>query len=217
MICAASAASAGSASSAGWWLTPSLQGTNTIALGTRSATHIVSWAAPECIVMYGSPVAFAASSSAATIRLSSGVAGSVWRCANSASMPRSPRRLLGEGRDVASDPAIRVVVRAPDVEREADAARDRVDDSRVDLDLADRAHRSLPGLAREPLELDDRLGQRQRRVEAEVHRRRAGVVAATVDDDVRVHVAGDGGDDADAVAGVLEHAGLLDVHLDPAG
>ena len=51
MICAASAASAGSASSAGWWLTPSLQGTKTIALGTRSATHIVSCAAPECIVM----------------------------------------------------------------------------------------------------------------------------------------------------------------------
>ena len=51
MISAASAASAGSASSAGWWLMPSLQGTKTIALGTRSATHIVSWAAPECIVM----------------------------------------------------------------------------------------------------------------------------------------------------------------------
>ena len=26
-------------------------------LGTRAATHIVSWAAPECIVIAGSPVA----------------------------------------------------------------------------------------------------------------------------------------------------------------
>ena len=42
MISAASAASAGFASSAGWWLIPSLHGTKTIALGTRSATHIVS-------------------------------------------------------------------------------------------------------------------------------------------------------------------------------
>ncbi len=31
-----------------------------------------------------------------------------------------------------------------------------------------------------------------------------------------MHVAGDRRDDADAVAGVLEHARLLDVHLDPA-
>src|SRR5207342_2709277 len=54
MISAANAASAGSADSAGWWLIPSRQGTKTIALGTRSATHIVSWAAPECIRMYGS-------------------------------------------------------------------------------------------------------------------------------------------------------------------
>ena len=94
---------------------------------------------------------------------------------------------------------------------------DRVDDPRLDLDLADRADGSLAGLPRQPLELEDRLGQRQRRVEAEVHRRRAGVVAASVDDDVGVHVAGDRGDDADPVARVLEHAGLLDVHLDPAG
>ena len=43
------------------------------------------------------------------------------------------------------------------------------------------------------------------------------MVAAAVDDDVGVHVAGDRGHDADPVAGVLEHARLLDVHLDPAG
>ena len=42
------------------------------------------------------------------------------------------------------------------------------------------------------------------------------MVATTVDDDVPVDVAGDGRDDADAVPGVLEHARLLDVHLDPA-
>ena len=41
------------------------------------------------------------------------------------------------------------------------------------------------------------------------------MVAAAVDDDVLVHVAGDRGDDADAVARVLEHARLFDVHLDP--
>src|SRR3989304_2446799 len=57
MISAARAASAGLASSAGWWLIPSLQGTNTIAHDTRSATHIVSCAAPAGMVMYGSPPA----------------------------------------------------------------------------------------------------------------------------------------------------------------
>ena len=35
----------------GEWLMPSLQGTKTIALGTRSATHIVSCAAPEGMSM----------------------------------------------------------------------------------------------------------------------------------------------------------------------
>src|SRR5207248_8031620 len=46
--------------------------------------------------------------------------------------------------------------------------------------------------------------------------RPARVVAAAVDDDVRVHVPGDRGHEPDPVAGVLEHARLLDVHLDPA-
>ena len=52
-------------------------------------------------------------------------------------------------------------------------------------------------------------------------RRSIGVAPAwsprPVDDDVGVDVAGDRVDDADAVARVLEHARLLDVHLDPAG
>ena len=54
-------------------------------------------------------------------------------------------------------------------------------------------------------------------VEPEVHRRRARMVAAAVDDRVGVDVAGDRRDDADPVPRVLQHAGLLDVHLDPAG
>ena len=43
------------------------------------------------------------------------------------------------------------------------------------------------------------------------------MVTAAVDDDVGVDVAGDRGHEPDPVAGVLEDAGLLDVHLDPAG
>src|SRR5919107_5026961 len=66
------AASAGSASSSGEWLMPSLHGTKTIALGTLSAMLIVSWAAPECITMYGSPLPSADSSRAATTLPSSG-------------------------------------------------------------------------------------------------------------------------------------------------
>ena len=96
-------------------------------------------------------------------------------------------------------------------------ARDRVDQPGVDLDLADGADGASPRVPRQPLQLERRLGQHQRRVEPEIHRRRAGVVAAPVDDDVGVDVAGDRVDDADPVAGVLEDAGLLDVHLDPAG
>ena len=42
------------------------------------------------------------------------------------------------------------------------------------------------------------------------------MIAASVDDHVRMHVAGDRPNDPDAVSGVLENAGLLDVHLDPA-
>ena len=42
------------------------------------------------------------------------------------------------------------------------------------------------------------------------------MVAATVHDDVCVDVTRDRPDDPDAVARVLEDAGLLDVHLDPA-
>ena len=84
-------------------------------------------------------------------------------------------------------------------------------------DLADGSHRPLARLTGEPLELDDRLGERKGRIESEVHRRGAGVVSAPVDGDVAVHVAGDRVDDPDPVAGVLQHACLLDVHLDPAG
>ena len=43
------------------------------------------------------------------------------------------------------------------------------------------------------------------------------MVAAARDDDVGVDVAGDRVDDADPLARVLQHARLLDVHLDPAG
>ena len=85
------------------------------------------------------------------------------------------------------------------------------------LDLADGADRPLACGAGKPLELEDALGDHGARVEPEVHRRRAGVVAPPVDDDVRVDVAGDPVHDADPVAGVLEDARLLDVHLDPAG
>src|SRR5439155_22800922 len=88
MISAASPASAGFASSYGEWLTPSLQGTNTIAHGTWSATHIVSCAAPECMTMNGSRVSSAAAVSAPTMRSSSGVEGRVWRSLYSAVIPR---------------------------------------------------------------------------------------------------------------------------------
>ena len=50
MTCAASAPSAGLASSRGVWLSPSTHGTKIIALGTRWATSIVSCAAPETIL-----------------------------------------------------------------------------------------------------------------------------------------------------------------------
>src|SRR5262249_44782250 len=106
---------------------------------------------------------------------------------------------------------------AADVEREADALGNRVDDPGVHLDLADGADRSLAGGACEPLELEDALGDDRAGIEAEVHRRRAGVVAAAVYDDVGVDVAADRPHDRDPVAAVLQHARLFDVHLDPAG
>ncbi len=72
------------------------------------------------------------------------------------------------------------------------------------------------GLARESLHLEDHLGRHWGGVQPEVHRRRAGVVGPALHDDVGMDVAGDRRDDAQAVAGVLEDAGLLDVELDPA-
>ena len=95
---------------------------------------------------------------------------------------------------------------------------DRVDQSR-DRPRSRRRCRPCPGRPRAASRSSSRIDSASDggRVEAEVHRRRAGVVAAAVDDDVRVHVAGDRGHEPDPVAGVLEHARLLDVHLDPAG
>ena len=87
----------------------------------------------------------------------------------------------------------------------------------MNLDLADRPHRALARRARQALELDDALGENQPRVEPEVHRCRACMVGTALHRDVGVHVPGDGRDDADPVPRVLEHARLLDVHLDPAG
>ena len=142
---------------------------------------MVSCAAPDGIVMSGSPVAAAAASSAATRRGSSGVTGSVWRWAYVAVMPRRrPRGLLGERGDVRATPLEGVLVGAADVEREAHAGGDRVDQTGLDLDLADRADRATAGCPREPLELEHRLGEDGGRVEAEVHRRGAGVVAAAL-------------------------------------
>ena len=83
------------------------------------------------------------------------------------------------------------------------------------LDLADRADRALPCGAHEPLELEDRVGERQPGVEPEVHRRRTRVVAAAVHGRVGVHIAGYRRHDPDPVPRVLQHACLLDVHLDP--
>ncbi len=90
----------------------------------------------------------------------------------------------GEGGDVAGDAAEGVVVGPTDVEREADALRDRVDQARRHLDLADRPDGSRTGVAGQPLELEHALRQHGRRVETEVHGRGARVVAAAVDDHV---------------------------------
>src|SRR5918995_546589 len=124
--------------------------------------------------------------------------------------------LPGEGLDVAGNRAERLLDDAAGVEREPRLSRDDVDDPRLELDLADRADGAVPRLPRQPLDLEDDLRGRGRDVEAEVHRRRAGVVGPSLHPDVRVDVAGDRVDDADAVAGVLEHTSLLDVELDPA-
>ena len=125
-------------------------------------------------------------------------------------------RLLRERLNAAGD---RVESRLDDptrVEREPGAAGHDVDDPRLELDLADRADGPVAGLAREPLHLEDHPGGHRRDVEPEVHGRRAGVVGAALEDDVGVDVAGDRRHDAEAVARVLEDAGLLDVELDPA-
>ena len=107
---------AGFASSNGEWLMPSLHGTKTIALGTWSATHIVSCAAPDGISLYGSPVAFAAASSAPTMLSSRGVAGSLWRSRYSAVMPRSAAACPAKLAMARATPLEGLFVGAPDVE-----------------------------------------------------------------------------------------------------
>ena len=73
---------------------PSLHGTKTIALGTRSATHIVSCAAPEGMRMNGSPVAAAACLERADDPLvQRRRARSVWRSRYSARHPALLARL----------------------------------------------------------------------------------------------------------------------------
>ena len=75
----------------------------------------------------------------------------------------------------------------------------------------------VPAVAREPLELEDGLRHHRGRVEPEVHRRGAGMIAAAVHCHVRPVHPGDRVDDADPVPRVLQDAALLDVRLDPAG
>src|SRR5215212_3243839 len=122
---------------------------------------------------------------------------------------------LRERGDVARDAAETLLVRAPDVQREAGLARHRVYEVRAQLDLSDRPDRSAPGLLREAVQLEHALGHDDAGVLAEVHGRRPGMIAAPVHRDVGVNVARDRAHHPDPVARVLEHACLLDVELDP--
>jgi hypothetical protein len=137
-----------------------------------------------------------------------GRAGSVWR--GVVGGHSAPRRLGGERGNVWATP--KASRGPPNVERNDVLATVMPGD----LDLPDGADRGVAGGPREALQLEDRLGEHRRRVEPEAHRRRSGVVAAAVHDDVRVNVAGDRPHDPDPVARVLQDTGLLDVHLDPA-
>ena len=96
-------------------------------------------------------------------------------------------------------------------------AGDRVDEPRVDLDLADRADRPLPGGGREPLELEHRLGERRAAgraggPSASRRRGRPGPRRGR-----RRGRSRRSRSRPDPLARVLQNARLLDVHLDPAG
>ena len=86
-----------------------------------------------------------------------------------------------------------------------------------DLDLADRADGAVPRGAR-------RAARARESTRPPAARDRAGSPSALHprgrrdrDGHVGVNVSGDRGHDSDPVPGVLQDAGLLDVHLDPAG
>ena len=177
MISAPSAASAGSASSSGAWLIPSLHGTKTIALGTSGATQlrVVPRAGRHEAVRL--PVASAAASSAATTRLVHAASPSCLPLRVRRAHARRSGRLIGEGRDVPRDAPVdasssTLRMSSPS----AGLAGDHVDDAGLDLALTGRPDGAAPGCAREALELEDALGRDGGGVLAEVHRRRAGVV-----------------------------------------
>src|SRR5215210_4326438 len=175
---------------------PSLQGTKTIALGTRSAMLIVSWAAPECIAMYGSPVAFTAVSRAVTTSPSSGAGDRIWRCLYSTVMPRSPAALSAK------------VAMSRATPRKASSSTPRMS----------REKRASPGTAlmRPGFSSISPTVPTVPPPASRTRRSRSSVVAAAVDHDIGVDVACDGVDEADTIARVLQDARLLDVQLDPA-
>ena len=95
-------------------------------------------------------------------------------------------------------------------------ARNRIDQSRADLDLARGSNRSFSGQARQPLELHDRLRGGNCAVAADVHRRRAGMVGSSFERDVPMHVSCDRAHHAEPVTAVLKDPPLLDMQFDPA-
>jgi len=119
--------------------------------------------------------------------------------------------LLADAVDPGRD---RVVVVAPDVDREPRLVGDDVDRAGADREFADGRHDVVGHPAGHPADRGHDVRGRHQRVVAGVHRRRAGVVGLAVDGRLQPGHPLDALDDAELEAAVLEPGALLDVELE---
>ena len=160
--------------SAGLWLIPPLQRTNSIPAGAARPMTIVSWPAPD-----GSRTAVGPDGRDRRLEPSDDrrVADIGRRLVDRRQLGLTSRRArdrLHRRGDVGDGAAARLVARRAQVDREARQAGNDVDRARLDVQPADGGDEFVLG-ARARLDRQHHLGGGGERVAAQIHRRRAGV------------------------------------------
>ena len=206
--------SLGLANSAGWWLMPPRQRTNSMPTGQSFAIICASWPAPEGSRTGSSPRSPTAAASASCSDGAQGVVGTSWHglefdleLARNRNPPRL--RLHPQHRGAAQR-----IGRRSKVHGEHHAAGDHVDRARKRLDAADGRHHAV-GLvaARQRLDRKHHFRGAEQRILPQLDRHRAGVAGLAGYGHPHALLTDDPGDDAERPVLRFEHGALLDMHL----